>query len=49
MSSNISENKNKTIRQDGHKSSNSKNSGHSTIKHSAVSNPVPGKGGKKNK
>jgi len=47
MASNTSSNKNKTTRHDGSLSKN--NSGHTTVKHSAVSNPVPGKGGKKGK
>jgi len=48
MASNTSGSKNQTTRHDGSLRTRT-NSGHTTVKHSAVSNPVPGKGGKKGK
>lgn len=48
MASNTSGNKTQNVRHDN-SSGNKTNSGRTTVKHSAVSNPVPGKGGKKNK
>lgn len=48
MAPNTSGNNRQTTRHDS-SSGNKTNSGHTTVKHSAVSNPVPGKGGKKDK
>ena len=45
MSSNTSGNKGQYIRESGGQNSKS-HSGRTSIKHSAVNNPVPGKGGK---
>ena len=48
MSANISGNRSKPVQNNG-SSGNRVNKGSSTKKHSAVNNPVPGKGGRKNK